>query len=314
MLELNHARKQAPRRVSTALLGSATKPATGAGPDAQTLLGLQRQLHRPESIPDLFRLACSAAREWCGFSRTLVVSIVGDELTANLVPCLDDGPSDAMRRKLLARPVQLGARSAEAEAIRVAEGGQSLGDPAVSQLALVLGLRDFALGVVMPEDRVLALLVVDRDDSPVEPSDRNGVQLVAHVVAAALLRLVLRKRMQEFAAELRHLTVSAQALMKEGNEAPLTLPSNNGAGLVFSLPFPASLPSGRLCELFTERELSIVRELAAGRSNPEIAAKLQISIETVKTYVVRVMRKLGASNRAEAAVRYLQLTSGGSVG
>jgi DNA-binding NarL/FixJ family response regulator len=69
-----------------------------------------------------------------------------------------------------------------------------------------------------------------------------------------------------------------------------------------------------LRELFTRRELNIVAQMVDGRSNREIAAELQISPETVKTYVARVMRKLGASNRADAAVRFLRLTSNAYTG
>ena len=43
--------------------------------------------------------------------------------------------------------------------------------------------------------------------------------------------------------------------------------------------------------------------LAAGNSNREIAARLQLGTGTVKSYVERLLRKLGASSRAEAAAR-----------
>jgi DNA-binding NarL/FixJ family response regulator len=65
----------------------------------------------------------------------------------------------------------------------------------------------------------------------------------------------------------------------------------------------------QLGQMFTRRELTILEGLVAGRSNPEIAADLHVSRETVKKYAARVMRKLGASSRADAAVRYVRLTS-----
>ena len=43
--------------------------------------------------------------------------------------------------------------------------------------------------------------------------------------------------------------------------------------------------------------------LAAGYSNREIAANLQLGTGTVKSYVERLLQKLGASSRAEAAAR-----------
>ena len=41
--------------------------------------------------------------------------------------------------------------------------------------------------------------------------------------------------------------------------------------------------------------------LAGGYSNREIAARLQLGTGTVKSYVERLLQKLGASSRAEAA-------------
>jgi DNA-binding NarL/FixJ family response regulator len=51
----------------------------------------------------------------------------------------------------------------------------------------------------------------------------------------------------------------------------------------------------------SERELDIARGIAAGRTNQEIAAKLFISLSTVKTHIARVQHKLGVRNRVEIA-------------
>ncbi len=48
------------------------------------------------------------------------------------------------------------------------------------------------------------------------------------------------------------------------------------------------------------RELDVLRELASGRTNKEIARDLGISPNTVKTHVARLFQKLGASRRTEA--------------
>ena len=50
----------------------------------------------------------------------------------------------------------------------------------------------------------------------------------------------------------------------------------------------------------TNRELEIVQLIADGLGNQEIARALQISLETVKTYVRRLLGKLGARSRAHA--------------
>ncbi len=56
----------------------------------------------------------------------------------------------------------------------------------------------------------------------------------------------------------------------------------------------------------TARELDVLRQLAFGRSNREIAAALDISEETVKTHVGRVLGKLQVENRAQAIVQALK--------
>lgn len=49
------------------------------------------------------------------------------------------------------------------------------------------------------------------------------------------------------------------------------------------------------------REREVVRALARGRTNAEIAAELFVSLATVKTHVTNVQAKLAARNRVEIA-------------
>ncbi|MCP2294520.1 GAF domain-containing protein [Nocardia amikacinitolerans] len=58
--------------------------------------------------------------------------------------------------------------------------------------------------------------------------------------------------------------------------------------------------------VLTRREVQIVRLLAQGDSNARIARKLTITEGTVKTHITRVLRKLGAANRAEAVSIWLR--------
>ncbi|WP_030060968.1 MULTISPECIES: response regulator transcription factor [Streptomyces] len=52
----------------------------------------------------------------------------------------------------------------------------------------------------------------------------------------------------------------------------------------------------------TGREEGVLRLMATGLSNPEIAQSLAVSLETVKTHVGNVLTKLGAQNRTHAVV------------
>ncbi|MEV0660690.1 ATP-binding protein [Actinomadura luteofluorescens] len=53
----------------------------------------------------------------------------------------------------------------------------------------------------------------------------------------------------------------------------------------------------------TPRELDVLRLLAAGRTNQQIAAELFISANTVATHVTRILTKLGAASRTQAAAK-----------
>jgi DNA-binding NarL/FixJ family response regulator len=52
----------------------------------------------------------------------------------------------------------------------------------------------------------------------------------------------------------------------------------------------------------TGREVQVLRLLATGLSNREIAVLLEISAETVKAHVQHMLQKLGVGNRTQAAV------------
>ena len=68
----------------------------------------------------------------------------------------------------------------------------------------------------------------------------------------------------------------------------------------------AAAPPG-LVDPLTDRELEVLRLLAAGRSNQRIAHDLVVALDTVKKHVTHLLGKLGASNRTEAVARAREL-------
>ena len=71
------------------------------------------------------------------------------------------------------------------------------------------------------------------------------------------------------------------------------------AGSIINLALQARRDTGPLG--LTRRELDVLRRLPRGETNRQIAAELGISEDTVKRHVRRIMRKLDANGRAEAA-------------
>jgi DNA-binding NarL/FixJ family response regulator len=60
-------------------------------------------------------------------------------------------------------------------------------------------------------------------------------------------------------------------------------------------------PSG-----LSRREVEVLSLIAHGKSNPEIAAELSISLNTVTRHLNHIFAKIGTNNRTEAAVYAIQ--------
>ena len=58
-----------------------------------------------------------------------------------------------------------------------------------------------------------------------------------------------------------------------------------------------------LVEPLTEREMEVLRLVAAGQANREIADELVVVLDTVKKHVRSILRKLGACNRTHSVAR-----------
>jgi DNA-binding NarL/FixJ family response regulator len=94
---------------------------------------------------------------------------------------------------------------------------------------------------------------------------------------------------------LRRLTNETQQGRQEATRSP-------GSGAPpRQRPTPASLRK------LTPREVEVLRLLAGGRTNQQIAKELLISTSTVKNHIQRILTKLGASDRTQAAVMAIEM-------
>jgi DNA-binding NarL/FixJ family response regulator len=261
------------------------------------------------SVADLLAEAAQITTEELGFERAVVLSVDPGRLTAQGSAALSNPASDRLRRQMLSAPIPLRADSLEAALIR--RGDPTRPSTAASQLAAALDLHEYVLAPVTPERRTLAILVADRATEPVSALERSLVTLLADILAAVLERTVSRARQNQLGAEFQHLTTSALALMHEVMESPTSLPVGDSQFPAFPLTEPLSTaPAGgrRIAEVLSAGEVQVAALLVKGRSNREIADEVFLSPETVKATVARILRKLGASNRVEAAAILLGMS------
>ncbi len=140
------------------------------------------------------------------------------------------------------------------------------------------------LRVEQPGIRVIALTTFD-DDEDVFAALRAGAvgYLLKDVLSARLVEAVLAAARGESVLQP---SVAAKVLARFAQlpDAPRARPQ------------PLVVP-------LSERELDVLRLLADGRSNREIAATLFLAEGTVKNHVTNVLGKLGARDRTQAALR-----------
>lgn len=68
------------------------------------------------------------------------------------------------------------------------------------------------------------------------------------------------------------------------------------------IPTTPEAPEAAQSETLTARELEVLQAISTGLSNADIAAALQLSLETVKSHVKAILQKLQARNRTHAVV------------
>jgi DNA-binding CsgD family transcriptional regulator len=143
--------------------------------------------------------------------------------------------------------------------------------------------------------------------------DLRGKQ-ISQIVEPADLALAR----QEFAAKLLG--------TQEATEGAVTIRTSDGARQtveisstqlldqgavvgVFGLASPADEPAAPAAESphLTPRQLDVLRHLAAGHATTVIAAKLGISIDTVRNHIRAILERLGVHTRLEAVIRAHEL-------
>ncbi|NJN17965.1 MAG: response regulator transcription factor [Oscillochloris sp.] len=177
---------------------------------------------------------------------------------------------------------------------------------------MVVGEADNGLEVIARLDECRPDVVVMDLSMPQLSGNETTERIRARCPHLAILILTLHedvtyvRRLLESGASgyvLKHSApVSLISAIRQVASGQLYLDPDLGASLLHSVVTHTVQAVGDVSSL-SPRELMVLRLIALGYSNKEIAARFQLSVKTIETYKARAMDKLGISSRVEI-VRY----------
>jgi DNA-binding NarL/FixJ family response regulator len=186
-----------------------------------------------------------------------------------------------------------------------------------ADLLAVTGSHSYVAAPLILRGRVVGLIHVDRnaETGTMDDVDRELLALLAEGLGLALERAqtcteaeAVRDAVEGHARAVQDLV----ARLGQAQEPAVTAPSppygpacGQAAlkGRVHVLPVPR-IPDDSWRDGLTRREEQVLRLVAEGLTNSQIAERLFVAEGTVKSHVKSLMRKLGAATRAEAGAAY----------
>jgi DNA-binding CsgD family transcriptional regulator len=169
--------------------------------------------------------------------------------------------------------------------------------------------RCYVAAPIMPRGRVIGFFHADHHFSgrPVDELDRDMLWAFTAGFAYVYERAVLLERLREQRDRIERMATSTATIVGDlcASDVGAERLDRDRAQVRGRT---AALGSGGRDDplLLTPREVEVLSLMAAGATNALIARELFISEGTVKSHVKRILRKLDASNRAQAVSRYLR--------
>ncbi len=173
-----------------------------------------------------------------------------------------------------------------------------------------LGWREYIAAPILVDTAAVGFLHGDRAPGrrPLAQLDADALEHFAAGFALVFERAVLRRRLRDQRREIRRISSWAEARSGELSDGAIEL-SGDLAEEQDHRAAPAELfTEDGLATHLTPREIDVLRLIAEGKANGDIARGLFISEGTVKFHVKNILRKMHASNRGDAGARYLRLT------
>jgi DNA-binding CsgD family transcriptional regulator len=260
-----------------------------------------RRMKKAGSLQGLGRQACTELCEVLGFDSALLSFVEDDGFVVEESDHGLGGPTVIPRRECAAERACIRLR----DTTRTNEADM----PPSAGYQELLGSVNYLVAPVIAKSRVVALIHVGRrSESGVTAADIDVLDAFASAYSLLHERMLNTERVQH------QRTSIARAA------ARLTEQADRIAAAAISLDFecdtrlesPTIAPNSALAATLSHRERQVFERLILGASNAEIADELVITIETVKTHVKRILRKIGAINRSEAIALYLEDTRNAS--
>lgn len=233
------------------------------------------------------------------FDRAMLGEVRGGELSVRTVWSADDGAgATAALEDLRRAPIALEypsiedevARSQRTEIVRA----RTTRSRAAHRLSEALGWDGYVVAPLVVQGKTVGLLHADATATghALDALDAEVASRYTEGLSGVFERAVLREMLQLHHHELRSAVdwMSARLGQLATGADEWNAPAGGGD------------PAG--AETLTPRELDVLRLLAKGRTNLEIARALVVREGTIKYHVKNILRKLGATSRADAVSRY----------
>ncbi|MEB3061932.1 LuxR C-terminal-related transcriptional regulator [[Mycobacterium] zoologicum] len=264
----------------------------------RSLTAVIRRMRKAESLHRLGRQACGELCETLDFDHALLSFIENDGFVVEesdhglggptVIPRRDCGPEAACIRRR--------------ETVRTDEPDL----PATPGYLELLESGEYLVAPVIAKGEVVALLHAGR-------RSRGGVTIgdsdVLDAFASAFSLLYERMLNLERVQHQRDSIARAAARLTEEAEriaaAAISLDVDHDD---IGVELPTIGAESALGAALSGREREVFERLVRGASNADIAEDLVVTVETVKTHVKRILRKIGAINRSEAIALYLDET------
>jgi RNA polymerase sigma factor (sigma-70 family) len=253
-----------------------------------------RRMKKAGSLQGLGRQACTELCDVLGFDGALLSFVEDDGFVVEESDHGLGGPTVIPRRDC----------GPERACIRLRDTVQTNEPemPASPGYRELLGSVHYLVAPIIAKSRVVALLHVGRrGECGVSAADIDVLDAFASAYSLLHERMLNTERVQQQRTSIAR---AAARLTEEADRIAAAAISFDAEDETRVEPLTIAANSA-LAATLSDRERQVFERLVLGTSNAEIADELVITVETVKTHVKRILRKIGAINRSEAIALYM---------